>query len=78
MNKQYTKEEYEVLVPKIIEHMVKTGEWGEFFPAKYSHFGYNQTMNMTKYPLTKDEALRQGFTWSDFEAPFPKVAKTIP
>jgi hypothetical protein len=78
LNKQYTKEEYEVLVPKIIEHMVKTGEWGEFFPAKYSHFGYNQTMNMTKYPLTKSEALRQGFTWSDFEAPFPKVAKTIP
>ena len=26
-NKQYTKEQYEVLAPKIIEHMKKTGEW---------------------------------------------------
>jgi hypothetical protein len=58
--------------------MRKTGEWGEFFPAKYSHFGYNQTMNMIKYPLTKEEALKQGFCWSDHEPPFPKVEKTIP
>lgn len=78
LNKQYTKEEYEVLVPKIIEKMKIDGEWGEFFPAKYSHFGYNQIMNMEKYPLSKDEAIAQGFTWSDYEAPFPKVAKTIP
>lgn len=27
LNKQYTKEEYEALVPRIIEHMMKTGEW---------------------------------------------------
>lgn len=27
LNKQYTKEQYEELVPKIIEHMTKTGEW---------------------------------------------------
>ena len=27
LNKQYTKEEYESLVPRIIEHMMKTGEW---------------------------------------------------
>ena len=30
LNKQYTKEEYEKLVPKIIEHMMKTGEFGGF------------------------------------------------
>lgn len=78
LNKQYTKEEYEELVPKIIEKMQKTGEWGEFFPAKYSHFGYNQTMNMIKYPLTKEEAIKKGFTWSDYESFFPKVEKIIP
>jgi hypothetical protein len=77
LNKQYTKEEYEILVPKIIEHMQKTGEWGEFFPAKYSHFGYNQTMNIVKYPLSKEEAIKQGYYWSDYEAPFPKVEKTL-
>jgi hypothetical protein len=27
LNKQYTRDEYEVLVPRIIEHMKKTGEW---------------------------------------------------
>lgn len=27
LNKQYTKDEYETLIPKIIEHMTNTGEW---------------------------------------------------
>ncbi len=78
LNKKYTKEEYEALVPKIIEHMWKTEEWGEFFPPKYGHIWYNQTMTMDKYPLTKEEALKQWFTWSDYEAQFPKVEKIIP
>lgn len=78
LNKQYTKEAYETLVPNIIEHMRKTGEWGEFFPASFSHFGYNDTMNMIRYPLSKEEAKKNWFAWSDYEAPFPKVEKTIP
>ncbi len=57
LNQQYTKGEYEKLIPEIIEHMRKTWEWWEFFPARLSHFGYNQTMNMVKYPLTKEEVL---------------------
>lgn len=63
LNKQYTKEEYEELVPKIIEHMKETGEWGEFFPPSLSPFGYNETMAREYFPLTKDEALEQGFKW---------------
>ena len=78
LNKQYTKEEYEELVPRIIENMIHDEEWGEFFPAKYSHIGYNQSMNMEKYPLTKNEALKQWFYWSDYETPSPKVEKIIP
>jgi hypothetical protein len=35
-NKQYTKEEYERLREKLIEHMKDTGEWGEFFPVELS------------------------------------------
>lgn len=27
LNKQYTREEYEILVPKIIEKMIADGEW---------------------------------------------------
>ncbi|MFK7780439.1 MAG: hypothetical protein QM490_04890 [Candidatus Gracilibacteria bacterium] len=77
-NKQYTKEEYEVLVPKIIEHMQKTNEWGEFFPLNVSPFGYNESVAQEYYPLTKERALISGCNWSDYKAPFPKVKKIIP
>ena len=42
LNKQYSKEEYEQLVPKIIDHMQKNKEWGEFFPSSFSPFAYNE------------------------------------
>ena len=77
-NKQYTKTEYEELVPKIIEKMKKTWEWWEFFPASLSPFGYNETIASEYFELTKQEALDKWFNWSDYEAPFPKVEKIIP
>jgi hypothetical protein len=77
-NKQYTREEYEALVPKIVEHMRETGEWGEFFPSWMSPFGYNETAAQEYYPLTREEALAKGFGWSNYEPPFPKVEKAIP
>ncbi|MBU0667492.1 zinc-ribbon domain containing protein [Patescibacteria group bacterium] len=67
LNKQYSKEEYENLVPKIIEHMKKTGEWGEFFPATLSNFAYNETVAQSYFPLTKEQALTNGFMWKDRE-----------
>ncbi len=78
LNKQYTKEEYEILVPKIIEKMITDGEWGEFFPASLSPFGYNETVASEYFPLEKEEAREQWFNWSDYEAPFPSVSKVIP
>ena len=33
---------------------------------------------MTTHPLSKEEALEDGYIWSDYEAPFPKVEKTLP
>ncbi|MCH2188379.1 hypothetical protein MK079_00950 [Candidatus Gracilibacteria bacterium] len=78
LNKQYSKQEYEKLVPKIIEKMKEDGEWGEFFPYNVSPFGYNETVANEYYPLDKGEALKQGFNWSNYEAPFPKVDKVIP
>ncbi|MFK7780438.1 MAG: hypothetical protein QM490_04885 [Candidatus Gracilibacteria bacterium] len=77
-NKQYSKEEYESLVLQIIEHMKKTGEWGEFFPSNISPFGYNETVASEYYPLTKEEALKLGFKWSGYKSPPPKVEKVIP
>ena len=76
LNKQYTKEEYEKLVAKIIEHMQKTGEWGEFFPMFMSFFGYNESTANNFHPLTREEAMKLGANWQDqdfgmkFEGPF--------
>ena len=78
LNKQYPKEKYEGLVPKIIEHMKKTGEWGEFFPLAFSPFGYSQSRAKEYYPLTKEEAVSRNIPWSDYEAQKPQVDRIIP
>jgi len=83
LNKQYTKEEYEELVPKIIEHMKKTGEWGEFFPKELSPHAYNESVAQDYFPLKKTEALRLGFTWQEedntnrYEGPKIEIADQI-
>ncbi len=63
LNKQYTKEQYEELVLKIIEHMKSTGEWGEFFPASLSPFSYNETVAQDYFPMDQEKALKKGFNW---------------
>lgn len=65
LNKQYSKEEYESLKAKIIEHMKKTGEWGEFFPVSLSPFKHNESIAQEYFPLNKDEAVAQGFGWME-------------
>jgi hypothetical protein len=68
LNKQYTKEEYKELVPKIIEHMQKTGEWGEFFPISLSPFAYNESVVQEYYPLTKEKIISKGYKWKEKDA----------
>jgi hypothetical protein len=65
LNKQYTKEEYTELRDKIIAHMQKEGEYGEYFPISFSPFPYNDTVAQEYFPKTKEEALSSGFTWVD-------------
>ncbi len=76
LNKQYTKEEYEELVSKIIKHMSDTPyidkkgrvyKYGEFIPPEISPFSYNETIAQEYYPLTKEEAINQGYKWKDRE-----------
>lgn len=67
LNKQYTKEEYEVLVPKIVEHMRNTGEWGEYLHASASTMGYNETLAQEYFPLAKEEVLKRGWKWHEEE-----------
>jgi hypothetical protein len=64
-NKQYSKEDYEATVQKLIEHMQQTGEWGEYFPVSLTPFGYNQTMAHEYFPLKKEQALAGGWKWTD-------------
>lgn len=59
LNKQYMKEEYETLVPKIIEHMTQTQEWGEFFPVSMSPFAYNESVAQLMYPIDAPMAASQ-------------------
>ncbi len=73
-NKQYSKEEYEALVPKIIEQMkqlpyadkrgVQYG-YGEFFPPEISPFCYNETIAQDYFPSTKEGAEKFGSSWHE-------------
>ena len=77
LNKQYTKEEYEKLVPKIIVHMNempyidKKGrvyKYGEFFPSELSPYTYNEcAAHQEFFPLTKEEAIEKGYSWREPE-----------
>jgi len=78
LNKQYGKEEYEKLVPKVIAHMQSTKEWGEFFPLCLSPFAYNETVAQEYFPLSKQEAASRDSNWRDTVDEMPEVKKTIP
>ncbi len=78
LNKQYSKEAYKTLVPKLIELMKSHDEWGEFFPRSFSCFGYNETIAQEYFPLTKAEALAAGYTWKNVKDEKLSVEKTVP
>jgi len=74
LNKQYTKEQYEEMIPRIKKHMNdmpyidrkgRIYKYGEFFPLELSRFAYNETTNRCHYPLTKKQALDKGYLWRD-------------
>lgn len=73
-NKQYSKEEYEKLMPRIRKHMDdmpyvdakgRVYQYGEFFPPELSPFAYNETLAQEYFPLTKEQALDKGYQWRD-------------
>ena len=74
LNKQYTKEEYEELLPKIIAHMNempykdvkgRAYVYGDFLPLDISPFAYNETITQDYFPKTKEEVLSLGMRWRD-------------
>ena len=90
LNKQYTKEEYEKLVTKIINHMNdmpyadasgKKYGYGEYFPHEFCPFAYNETVSQEYFPLTKEKSISMGFGWKDSEEKNYKItlpSKDIP
>lgn len=73
LNKQYTKEEYEDLAPRIKEQMTRLRQsfggqeygFGEFFHPSLSLFCYNETVAQEYFPLMKEEALKRGYRWRE-------------
>ena len=51
----------------------RTYAYGEFFPAEHSAFAYNTALVMEHFPLTKEQALAQGYRWKDAEEKNYKV-----
>jgi len=90
LNKQYTKEEYGVMIEKIKKHMDdmpyidKQGrvyKYGEFFPIEAAPHAYTTSISSDHFPLTKEQALAQGFSWQDpnpNEYQTTKDAKELP
>jgi hypothetical protein len=86
LNKQYSKEEYKKLVPKIIQHMNdmpyvdKKGriyKYGEFFPTELSPFGYNETTAQEYFPLDGEKAKANGYNWRESKERNYKITKNV-
>lgn len=78
LNKVYEKEEYEKLVRKIKEDMVKNPYidklgrvcvYGEFPPNDLGVFAYNNSNAQIFFPKTKEQAQREGYLWHDEQEP---------
>lgn len=76
LNKQYTEDEYQKLVSKIISQMNtmpyndSSGciyRYGEYFPEELSPFAYNETIAQDFLPLSEVEAMQRGFQWRTIE-----------
>ena len=65
LNQQYSEAEYFELRDRIVAHMKRTGEWGQYFPEDLSPFAYNHSTAAEVEPMTKEEAGVRGFRWFD-------------
>ncbi len=67
LNTSYSTQEYELLCGKIIDHMISTKEWWEFFTHKFSPFGYNETVAQEYFPMTEEEVKSRGWNWKEMK-----------
>lgn len=75
-NKEYSKEEYYILVEKIKKQMNDMSytdskgrifKYGEYFPVEIIPFGYTDSVVSEYFPLTKEEISEKGYKYKDPE-----------
>ncbi|MES3031650.1 MAG: hypothetical protein V4699_00195 [Patescibacteria group bacterium] len=64
-NKVYEPEEYFRIVDDLKVRLLNEGNYGEYFPYKFSNFAYNTSMAQILYPLTKEQIMAKGAYWQD-------------
>ncbi len=76
LNKQYSKEEYQKMVPQIIDLMNTVPyidkknnvyKYGEFFPSDFSPFVYNETVALDIFPMSREKIIETGYEWRERE-----------
>ena len=74
LNKQYTKEEYFSMVERIRKHMDEMPfidrrglehRYGGQIPVDICPWAYNESTAIEFFPISKEEAIKKGFTWRD-------------
>lgn len=69
LNKQYSEEEYRMLVLKIKEEMKKDGIYGHFLPYNMAYTGYNLSMANIYFPKSSEGVNALGSWWEELEKP---------
>lgn len=82
LNSEYSKEDYEELVSRIVADMIENKEWGEYFPLSDSAFAYNEALVSIYFPKTKQEAQEIGANWlndhkAKYKGPFYEPCDSI-
>lgn len=60
-NKQYTREEYEAIVPRLRQKITDEGLEGQFFPAYFAPTSYDESLAGVFFPLTTEQQQQAGF-----------------
>ena len=85
-NKQYSKEEYEALLPRIVEHMNampyvdsrgRSHSFGDYFPIDLSPFAYNETVAQDYFPLSQAEIGKNGWNFKPIQQSQYTVTKHV-
>ena len=67
LNKQYTKEEWEILADKIFSQMHSEWILWDFFPGSINPFYFNDTIAWMLWDFTKQEVEEKWYLWRDEE-----------